>query len=577
MSNTDVAKKAGAPSQNGFVRLVNELGVTRLAIMALVTGGIVLGVVYLTGQLTKPPMGLLFGNLDFNDSASITDQLRSQKVPFELKGDGTAIFVPEAQVLDLRVKFAGQGMPSGQDVGYEIFDKENPFGQTSFHLNLNRQRALEGELARTIRAIDKVEQARVHLVLPQHELFERDEKKPSASIVIRTRGTLNDQTVNAIQHLVASAVEGLDPSNISIVDERGTLLASGGKSEAEAMATVGTEDRQASFEERMRGRILDIVSKYTGTGGAQVQVAAELDFNRVTEQSTVYDPDKQVVGQTNTIGDQEQSNDKGAGEQGVSVANALPENQNSKAAGTSNGAAPSTSNSTHAHNEEQTTYQNSATVTTRVSEPGQLLKLSVAVLVDGNYDTDAKGARTYKPRSPDELKQIEALVKSGIGFDAKRGDQVTVANLPFAQLATGPDKEEKAPLLGLTKSDYIYIGQLVALVILGLIGLLFVARPMVMQILRAANGVPAPVKGGKLAAGAPAGAIAAGGSAAIAAPGAAPVMQQPIVISRAGPSIDISQIEGQVKDSSVKKIGEVVTNHPEESVAILRSWLQQAD
>lgn len=577
MANNDVTRKAGGLSQNPFVRLVNELGVTRLSIMALVAGGIVLGVVYLTGQLTKPPMGLLFGNLDFNDAAAVSDQLRQQNVAFELRGDGTAIFVDQSKVLDLRVKFASQGLPSGQDVGYELFDKENPFGETSFHLNLNRQRALEGELSRTIRAIDKIEQARVHLVLPQHELFDRDDKKPSASIIVKTRGALNDQTVNAIQHLVASAVEGLEASNISIVDERGTLLAAGGKSQEEAMAAVGLEDRQAAFEERLRGRIVDIVSKYTGTGGAQVQVAAEIDFNRVTEQSTIYDPNTQVVASTNTVEDNEQSSDKGAGDQGVTVASALPETQSTKGGNTS-GQTPSTSSSTHGHNEEQINYQNSQTVRTEVREPGKVMKLSVAVLVDGTYDTAADGKRTYKARGADELKQIEQLVRAGIGYDEKRGDQLTVANLPFAQLNLPPEGTEKPPLLGLSKSDFIYIGQLAALVILGLIALLFVARPLVMQLIRAANGVPMTVKGGKLAAGSSAAAIAGGGNQ-IGAPDAAQQGgQQQIMIPRSsGAHIDIAQIEGQVKDSSVKKIGEVVTNHPEESVAILRNWLQQAD
>lgn len=576
MTNTDGAtRKAAGPSQNALVRLVNELGVLRLSIMAAVAGGVVLGVVYLTQELTKPPMGLLFGNLDVADSAAITDQLRQQNVRFELKGDGSAIFVDQSKVLDLRVKFASQGMPSGQDVGYEIFDKDNPFGETSFRLNLNRQRALEGELARTIRAIGKIEQARVHLVLPQHELFSRQERKPSASIVIKSRGALNEQTVNAVQHLVASAVEGLDTSNISIVDERGTLLASGGKSAEEAMAAVGLEDRQATYEERLRARILDIVSKYTGTGGAQVQVAAELDFNRVTEQSTIYDPDRQVVASTNTVQENEQSSDKGSSEQGVTVANALPESQTSKTATGS----PSTSSSTRGRSEEQINYQNSQTVRTEVREAGKILRLSVAVLVDGSYASDDKGARTYKPRSAEELKQIETLIKAGVGFDEKRGDQVTVANLPFAQLDVPPEGKEKEPLFGLGKADYIYIGQLASLVLLGLVGLLFVARPLVMQLLRAANGIPAPVKGGRLAGPASAGELAGSAGTSPAAAGAPQVEgARPIMIPRSNsPQIDIAQIEGQVKDSSIKKIGEVVTNHPEESVAILRNWLQQTD
>src|SRR5262249_22476896 len=157
---------------NPFVRLVNELGVTRLSIIAAVTGGGVLGVVYLTGQLTKPPMGLLYAHLDVNDAATITQQLQQQNIPFQLNGDGTTIYLDQSQVLGLRMRLASQGLPAGQDVGYELFDKGDSFGQTSFHENLNRQRALEGELARTIRSISKIEQARVHLAIPEHELFE---------------------------------------------------------------------------------------------------------------------------------------------------------------------------------------------------------------------------------------------------------------------------------------------------------------------------------------------------------------------------------------------------------------------
>ena len=217
---------------------------------------------------------------------------------------------------------------------------------------------------------------------------------------------------------------------------------------------------------------------------------------------------------------------------------------------------------------------------TEVREPGKVLRLSVAVIVDGAYDSDAKGARKYKPRNVDELKQIETLVKAGIGFDAKRGDQVTITNLQFAQLNIPSEQSQKAPFLGLSTADYIYIGQLAALVILGLVGLLFVARPLVMQLIRAANGIPTQVQGGKLAA-ATGGAIASstqptalGQSESGASSNSTPSMMLP---RSSGSSIDISQIEGQVKDSSVKKVGEVVANHPEESVAILRNWLQQGD
>ncbi|MFZ1989360.1 MAG: flagellar basal-body MS-ring/collar protein FliF, partial [Alphaproteobacteria bacterium] len=541
----------------------------------------VLGVVYLTGQLTKPPMGLLYANLDVTDAASITQQLQQQNIPFELKGDGTTIYVDQSQVAPLRMRLASQGLPAGQDVGYELFDKGDSFGQTSFHENLNRQRALEGELARTIRSISKIEQARVHLAIPEHELFERDAKPPTASIVVKTRGYLDKETVSAIQHLVASAVEGLDPSNVSIVDERGTLLASGGKSEQEAMATVSIDDKQAAYEDRLRDQITSIVNKYTGTGNAQVQVAADLDFSKITKQSTVYDPDTQVVASTTSTQENETSSDKQENDQTVSVSSSLPNNQTPANTGTGGG----TSSSNRSRTEEQTSYQNSSTVSTEVSEPGKLLRLSVAVLVDGSYDTAKDGKKAYKPRAQNELDQIKELIKTGIGFDAKRGDQVTVANLPFAQLTVPEGGDVKAPFLGLTKPDYLYIGQIAGLFVLALILLLLVIRPVLMGLLRTATG--GTMSGGQLAiAGAP------GAAPMIAAPGTAPpqlIAAQQAAIARGEPvphltmasgigaQIDLAQIEGQVKESSVKKVGEVVAAHPDESLSILRGWMQQPD
>jgi flagellar M-ring protein FliF len=302
----------------------------------------------------------------------------------------------------------------------------------------------------------------------------------------------------------------------------------------------------------------------------------------VTSQSTTYDPDTQVVQSTTSTQENETSSDKQAAEQGVSVSNSLPDNQNPQST------APGTSSSSNrARTEEQTAYQNSSTVRTEVSEPGKVLRLSVAVLVDGTYDTDKDGKKTYKPRSQADLDQITALIKTGIGFDQKRGDQVTVTNLPFAQLSVPEGGDVKAPFLGLTKPDYIYIAQIGGLFVLAVILLLFVIRPVLMGLLRTANGTAGAVPGGQLAA------AAAGGATMLPAPGAAQspsqVIQQQISIAKGQPipqlthtpgigsQIDLAQIDGQVKESSVKKVGEVVAAHPDESLAILRNWMQQPD
>uniref|UniRef100_UPI0013301DF3 flagellar basal-body MS-ring/collar protein FliF n=2 Tax=Pseudomonadota TaxID=1224 RepID=UPI0013301DF3 len=181
--------------------------------------------------------------------------LERQAIPFELRNDGAAIMVPKDKVTRLRMKLAEGGMPKGGGVGYEIFDKSDALGTTSFVQNINHLRALEGELARTIRAIDRVQAARVHLVLPEKPLFSRETPEPSASIVLRVRGALEQQQIRAIRHVVASAVNGLKPQRVSIVDEAGQLLADGAQSDADA--AVGDE-RRAAFEKRMRKQVEDI-------------------------------------------------------------------------------------------------------------------------------------------------------------------------------------------------------------------------------------------------------------------------------------------------------------------------------
>src|SRR6266404_6997686 len=178
-------------------------------------------------RVTTPQMTTLFTDLSFEDSSGIIKDLERQAIPFELRNDGAIIMVPKDKVTRLRMKLAEGGLPKGGGVGYEIFDKSDALGTTSFVQNINHLRALEGELARTIRAIDRVQAARVHLVMPERPLFSRDKIEPSASIALKVRGALEAQQVRAIRHLVASAVNGLKPQHVSIVDESGRLLADG--------------------------------------------------------------------------------------------------------------------------------------------------------------------------------------------------------------------------------------------------------------------------------------------------------------------------------------------------------------
>src|SRR5216684_6680494 len=217
--------------------------------MAAVTVGLVGFFAFLILRVTAPQMTPLFTDLTFEDSASIVKDLERQGIPFELKNDGAIVMVPKDKVTRLRMKLAEGGLPKGGGVGYEIFDKSDALGATSFVQNINHLRALEGELARTIRAIDRVQAARVHLVLPERPLFSRDKAEASASIVLKVRGALEPQQVRAIRHLVASAVNGLKPERVSIVDEAGRLLANGAV--ADGGLGVSGDERQAAYERRL--------------------------------------------------------------------------------------------------------------------------------------------------------------------------------------------------------------------------------------------------------------------------------------------------------------------------------------
>src|SRR3954467_5492504 len=194
---------------------------------------------FLMVRVTAPQMVPLFTDLSIDDSASIIKDLERQGIQYTLKNDGAIVMVPKDNVARLRMKLAEAGLPKGGGVGYEIFDKADALGSTSFIQNINKLRALEGELSRTIRSLDRVEAARVHLVLPDRPLFSRDKIEPSASIVLKVRGRLDQSQVRAIRHLVGSAVNGLKPQRVSVVDEAGNLLADGATDSETAVGGLG--------------------------------------------------------------------------------------------------------------------------------------------------------------------------------------------------------------------------------------------------------------------------------------------------------------------------------------------------
>ncbi len=536
----------------GLVDFLKGLGAARLMAMIAVTAALIGFFAFVIMRVTTPQMTTLFTDLSLEDSSSIIKDLDRQGIPYELRNEGSVILVPKDKVTRLRMKLAEGGLPKGGGVGYEIFDKSDALGTTSFVQNINHLRALEGELARTIRGIDRIQAARVHLVLPERPLFSRETPEPTASIVVRVRGQLEPQQIRAIRHLVASSVNGLKPQRVSIVDENGTLLADGAQSDIDQ--AVGDE-RRASFEKRLRKQVEDIVSSVVGAGRARVELSADFDYNKITQTSDKFDPEGRVLRSTQT---REESSASGADNGQVTVNNELPGNQQN------NGATQTRDQSKKT--EETNNYEISRTTKTEVTEAGRVNRISVAVLVDGAYSKNEKGELVYKERSKEELDRIAALVRSSIGFDQKRGDQVEVVNLKFAE---GPQVEPitgPTGILGMmqfTKDDVMYVIELGVMMLLGLVVLFMVVRPLVKRILASeelaalTNAVTAPPEEAASAAG-------PGGATAL-LPGSSATMNM----------IDVAQVQGQVHAQSMHRVGELAERNPNETVAIVRQWLSE--
>jgi flagellar M-ring protein FliF len=549
-----VLESLGGSFVQGLVEFVKTLGATRIAAMAAVAVALIGFFAFIIMRVTAPQMTVLYSDLAFEDSSAIVKELERQAIPYISREDGAVILVPKDQVGRLRMKMAESNLPKGGGVGYEIFDKSDALGATSFVQNINHLRALEGELSRTIRAIDRVQSARVHLVLPERPLFAREKPEPSASIVLKLRRSLDNQQVRAIRHLVASAVNGLKPNRVSIVDEHGRLLADGADDQNQGFS-LSADERKVAFEQRLRNQVEQIVSSVVGPGRARVQLTADFDFNRITQTSDRFDPEGRVVRSSQTREESAASAD-GRDNQ-VTVGNELPnaqrqqqDNQNQR-------------QDQSKKSEEIVNYEISRVTKTEVIEGGRVNRISVAVLVDGNYTRNPQGQIVYAPRDPAEIDRIAALVRSAIGFDQKRGDQVEVVNLRFAETppAVAAEPSDWLARLALTKEDIMRSVEMLVMFLLGLVVLFFVVRPLVRRIV-----TPDAIKE-----------IPAEGAPALAPSGPNVALvggEQAVQISNhASTMIDIAQVQGQVHAQTVQKVGQLADRNPHETVAIIRQWL----
>lgn len=371
----------------------------------------------------------LFTNLTGEDAGEIMKKLKDQKVPYQIAADGRALLVPADKVYELRLSLASEGLPQGGGVGFEIFDRKN-FGMTEFVQKLNYQRALQGELARTIGQLAGVDQARVHLALPEKSLFKENDKAPTASVVLKMKAerTLRESEVQGIVHLVASSIEGMDTDHVTVLDSRGKVLSKTEAGDAASRMTTAMLETQRNYEKNMEERLQSLLDKVMGSGKSAARVSAAFDFKQVEKYEEKYDPESAAVRS------EQRSEEKGGLASGASGVPGVQTNLGRVAPGSAS------ANAQGSKSDETMNYELNK-FTARTIEPvGTLAKLSVAILVDGKYESAAGGGKDakYLPRTPEELQQIEAVIKSSVGFNAERGDQVTVVNIPFQVVAEEP-------------------------------------------------------------------------------------------------------------------------------------------
>jgi flagellar M-ring protein FliF len=470
--------------------------------------------------------------------------------------------VPRDKVATARLMLAGKGLPTASSVGYEIFDSQSALGQTDFVQQLNMKRATEGELARTIRSLDGVTFARVHLVLPERQLFQDSPEQASASVTIGVgaREPSTDQ-VHAVQNLVSGAVPDLKPERVVVIDQHGKTLSADNDS---SIGGKAAQDAKAAIEDGVRARIKNLVEGVVGAGKARVQVSADVDMAQVTTQEEKYDPDGQVVRSTQSNETSAKDGQGGASAGAASASTNVPGSTNSTSTTNPNG-------SENTGTESTTNYEISKTTTTQVQQPGTIKRLSVAVAVDGVTAVGKDGKPgPYSPRSAEEMQHLNDLVKAAMGFSTDRGDQLQVVNVRFADAEDGEGVSAASPLMGFDKNDVMRSIELAVLALVSILILFFVLRPLIRSAAARTQ------------------LVAAGGPGVITTRVVTTTEGQTMAVDAAtgqplalpGPDIehkiDIARIEGQVKASSIKRVSEFVDKHPEESVSILRSWLHES-
>lgn len=540
---------------------LKALGVAKLAAMGGVAVAMLLLLTFLAlhnGSADR--MALLYSDVDLREASQIVDLLDKAHIAHDAQGDGSRLMVPAGDIPRARMLLAKEGLPTGGSIGYEIFDRGDGLTASQFQQTINQTRAMEGELARSIRMIMGVKAVRVHLVLPKREPFARDRQEAQASVVLAMAGParLDKEGIQSVLNLVSAAVPGLRPQNIGIVDRRGNMLARAGETAGAAVAGgpgLSSEDLRRQTEQRLSRSVEDMLERTVGAGRVRAETSVDMDFGQLRETQESYDPDGRVERSTQNNSDTSKTTEQPAT---VSVQNNLP---NADAGGTPTG--------TQAQRTEETTnYEIGKTTRTIIQDRPQIKRITLAVLVDQIPVTGADGTVVWQDRSPDDIGRLAALARNAIGFNEKRGDKVDIVSMRF--VTEDATETPKTTLFGfpVDKADLVHLGQTALYGLVAVLALLLVLRPMVMRI----TAVPAQIAASS---GQSALALANDAAMAVAGSGIPAARSNTVALLEDESMISIGNIEGAIKASSIRRIAEMMNDHPEESMGIMRSWMQQ--
>lgn len=517
-----------------FGKIFNRMTPFQRSMVITVTIVSIVALVAVMLWASKAEYAVLYSGLAGKDAGRIVEKLREMKVEFQLENDGTTILVPDRKMRELRIEFASLGLPHSGEIGYEIFDKTN-IGMTAFVQKLNYHRALEGELARTITQLDEVEQARVHIVIPEPALFEEEKKETTASVVVRvaSHASLTKRQVQGIAYLVAYSVEGLSIQNVNIVDTNGNLLTDNQDASETIQLTARQLDLQRNAEKYLVEKAQSLLDGVLGPGKSQVRIAVTMDFDQVERTKEMYDPEKASIRseERSEVTSSAGPNGEGGGES----------------------------------NEENnvTNYEIDKTVEHMIEAVGDIQRISASVLVDGTYPAakgNEAGEKKFQERSATELAAIGDMVKNAIGYDASRQDQISVICYPFER---GHLEEEEDAMKAAETRDFwmgvgqkVFIGLLVILAILFLRSLVKKGQSFARQMLP-----PAPVNP----------------PAMLRAPEKASTMAQ---IEQAGGALPELEEEGLTSDAMKRsqvqrRVKKYVRDNPKEATQIVRTWMAE--